>query len=251
VRIDPRRALTALVIAAVAGGFLLLPALYWVGSVLAPSFPAPATTQVPPLLSDAIWARANGGRATELRPFNPFTIGRMMSCHALAELTKEPPERDREHDECMTLLPGLEGIGYLANVHMQGEGVWQDPRVPFVAIATITRVTDTWTRAELINTLAARGEFTSHFIGADHAARGLFGRSPVDLTIAQTALVASLLGDRRADPWCSPEGAAGRRRRILERLRDNGVIDEAAYQAANTTELGLVPPPPNHKPCGA
>jgi membrane peptidoglycan carboxypeptidase len=132
---------------------------------------------------------------------------------------------------------------------MQGEGVWQDPRVPFVSIATITRVTGTWTKAELIDTLAARAEFTSHFIGADNAARGLFGRLPADLTVAQTALVAGLLGDRHLDPWCAPEAATRSRRRILERMRDDGVIDDATYQSANVTELGLTTPPPSHQPC--
>lgn len=249
-RIDARRTLTGLVIAAVAGAALLLPGITWVGSFLAPSFPVPATTHVPRLLGDAIWARANGGRATELQPFNPFTIGRMMSCHAIVELTKEEAELDREHDECMKLLPGLEGIGYLSNVHMQGEGVWQDPRVPFIGIATITRVTGTWTKDQLIDTLAARGEFTSNFIGADNAARGLFGRSPADLTVAQTALVAALLGDRRIDPWCAPAAATRSRQRILERMRDNLAIDDAAFQTAAGTGLGLIPASASHKPCG-
>jgi hypothetical protein len=248
-RIDARRTLIGLLIAGVAGAALLLPGIYWVGSFLAPSFPVPVATGVPPLLAEAIWARANGGRATELQPFNPFTIGRVMSCHALVELREEPAELDRKHDECMALLPGLEGIGYLANVHMQGEGVWQDPRVPFVSIATITRVTGTWTKAELIDTLAARGEFTSHFIGADHAARGLFGRSPSDLTVPQAALLASVLGNRRADPWCDPAAAAAMRRRMLERMRDNLAIDEAQFEAASKSDLGLLRPPAVHKPC--
>jgi hypothetical protein len=43
--------------------------------------------------------------------------------------------------------------------------------------------------------------------------------------------------------------AATMRRRILERMRDNLAIDEAATQSANRAELGLTVPPPTHKPC--
>ena len=59
----------------------------------------PATTHVPPLLGEAIWARALGGQATELQPVNPFTIGRMASCHLLAERFEDQAERDAQHED--------------------------------------------------------------------------------------------------------------------------------------------------------
>jgi hypothetical protein len=249
VRFDLRQAVVALCLAGAAGAMLFLPAVFWIGNLLAPSHPVPSTTHVPPLLGEALWARANGGRATALQPLNPITIGRMLGCHVLAERIDDPSERDREHDECKTLLPAVEAVGYLATVHMRGEGVWQDPRVPFVQMATIARVTSRWTKAELVDTLAARGEFTAAFIGAEHAARGLFGRSPADLTVPQAALVAAVLGNRRADPWCEAAAAATMRNRILERMRNNGAIDEAALQAALASALGLGPPLPNRPGC--
>lgn len=242
-RFDLRQILVALSIAGVAGAALFLPAVSWIGNLLAPSHPAPSVAHVPPVLGDAIWARANGGRATALLPLDPISIGRMAGCHVLAEWNADPSQRDREHDECMTLLPAVEAVGYLAKVHMRSEGVWQDPRVPFVQMATMARVTSRWTKAELIDTLAARGEFAAYFIGSEHAARGLFGRSPADLTVPQAALIAAVLGNRRADPWCEPGAAVKMRDRILERMRNNGAIDDTQYQAALAVKLELQSPP--------
>ena len=247
-RFDPRRILIGLVIAGVAGAALFLPAISLVGTLLAPSQPVPATTPVPPRLADALWARANGGRATQLQPLNPFTIAATVGCHVFAEL-EEPERRETEHDECMKLLPGVQAVGYLSTVHMRSEGVWQDPRVPFVQIATMSRITSTWTKAQLLDTLASRGEFGSGFIGAEAASAGYFGRRVDQLNLAQAAMVAAFIGDERVDPWCDPAAAANLRRGVLERMLEDGVIDEAAYQSANATELGLAAPPATHKPC--
>ena len=248
---DPRRLLFGLLITGVAGAALFLPAVSFVGAMLAPSQPVPATTRVPPMLAEAIWARANGGRATRLEPLNPFTIATTAACHVLAEFD-EPPRRETAHDECMRLLPGVQAVGYLSTVHMRSEGVWQDPRVPFVQVATMTRITSTWTKAQLLDTLAARGAYGFGFIGAEAASTGYFSRPVDQLTLAQAAMVAAFIGDeRRVDPWCDAAAAANMRRRVLERMLDAGVIDEAAYQSANVAELGLTTPPATHKPCGS
>ena len=64
----------------VAGGIAgLIPLLYlsflfvW-GSWVAGPRPVPETRPVPPFLGAAIWARAEGGTATELRPINPVSV---------------------------------------------------------------------------------------------------------------------------------------------------------------------------------
>lgn len=248
-RFDLRQGLVGLCIAGAAGAILFVPAVFWIGNLLTPSHPVPSTTHVPPLLGEAIWARANGGRATALQPLNPIAIGRMVGCHVLAERIDDPSERDREHDECMTLLPAVEAVGYLATVHMRGEGVWQDPRVPFVQMATIARVTSRWTKAELVDTIAARGEFTASFIGAEHAARGLFGRSSADLTVPQAAMIVAFVGDRGTDPWCHPEAAGEMRNRVLAHMRDNLAIDDDTFEAAAAAPLDLVTLPGNRPAC--
>jgi hypothetical protein len=201
-------------------------------------------------LADAMWAGANGGRADALRPLNPFTIGRMVVCLALAEGIDDPAERNRRHDACLPLLPAVEAVGHLAAVHMRSEGVWQDPRVPFVQMATMARVSSRWTKAELLNTLAARGHFGFGWQGADLAARAYFGRAPEQLDLPQAALLGGLMGDRGSDPWCRPDTARNVRRRILEGMRNNLTITGAEFDAAASAPLALAPPPPNRPPCG-
>jgi hypothetical protein len=249
VRVNKRTVFSGLLIAALVGPFLFMPAVSFVGSMLVPSQAVPATVHAPSLLAEAIWARANGGRATQLQPLNPFTVGRAASCHLLAERFEDQAKRDAEHNACMALLPGIEGIGYLSSVHLRSQGVWNDARVPFASLAQINKVMSTWTRTQVIDTLAERGEFVLGFQGTDQAARGFFNRSAAELTLSQAALIGSLLGDTRSDPWCTPARAAQRRGQILERMRDNGVIDDAAFDAANRSDLGLVTRPSAAKAC--
>jgi len=173
----------------------------------------------------------------------------MAACHLLAERFEDQAERDTQHDECFKLIPAVQALGYLATIHMRSEGVWQDPRVPFVQIALITKLSNTWTRAQLLDTLAERGEFPLGFIGADNAARGYFGRSAAGLALPQAALLGALIGENRIDPWCNPERAAALRRRVLARMRDNLAIDDAAMEMATRAELGLATPPSSHTPC--
>jgi len=249
VQIDKRTVFSGILIAGLIGPFLLLPALSFVGTMLTPSQPAPATVQTPPLLADAIWARANGGRATQLQPLNPFTVGRTITCMLMAERIEASPERDAKQEECAQLLPAINAIGYLTAEHMKGDGVWQDPRVPFVQIAHMNKVTSTWTRPQVIDTLAERAEFGAEWRGIEQAARGYFGRPPAELTLPQAALVAALLGERNADPWCAPDQAVRVRRRVLRRMLDNLAIDEAAFEAADRSALELSPRPADRKPC--
>jgi hypothetical protein len=249
-RLEPKPILIGLAIAGMAGAILFLPAIGFIGTALMPNQPVPAQQGVPPMLADAIWVRANGGRATELQELNPFTIARAASCHILAE-RYDHADRSAQHDECMKLLPGVQAAGYLSSMHMKKEGVWQDPRVPFVQIATISRITGKWTKAELLNTLAERGEFGAGFIGAEAAARGYFGRSADQLTLPQAAMIGAFTADNRVDPWCSPEEAVQRRHRILAGMRDNHAIADTAFTAADQSELGLAVRPADRKPCKA
>jgi hypothetical protein len=251
VRIDARRLLFGVLIAGVAGGFMFLPALVYVGSFLSPSQIVPASAHVPPLLGEALWARAGGGTDSQLRPINPFTLARMAGCHILAETTNDDQtQRDAQHDECMKLMPGVEAVGYVSTLHLQSMGVWQDPRVPFVQIATMTKMSDHWTRAELVDTLAERAEFASGIRGVDQASRAYFGTTASELTVAQAALLAGMAGNRRLDPWCDPASAAKVRQRMLTRMLDNRAIDDATFEAADRSDLGLaVSPPEGHRPC--
>lgn len=248
-RFKPRQIILSALIAGVAGALLFLPAISFVGSMLAPTHPALPTTHTPKLVGDALWAEFAGGRANQLQPINPFTLGRMISCQVLAERFRDREQNQAEHEECMKLLPAVEAINEVSMSHLRGVGVENSPRVPFVGFATMMNVAGTWSRTELIDALGERGEWSFGFHGVEQAARGFFNRSAAELDLPQAALLAALHRDRHLDPWCFPAHTADDRRRTLQRMRDNGAIDDAALQSANVAPLGLADAPPDHKPC--
>ena len=229
-----------------------MPAVYFLGLWLAPPRPVPATSHVPPLLADAIWARADGGRATELQPINPISFVRMRVCRTIAARTDDSALRSARRAECMKLLPAIQAADYLSGVHIRdanaATGGFREGISQFATAAWLTR---SWTKAELIDTLASRGEFGARWRGADAAARGYFAREVTELEPSQAALLAGLLGDRRTDPWCDAEAAASIRHRVLERMRDNLVFDEAAFNTADRASIDLGSPPADHRPCRA
>jgi Transglycosylase len=250
VRLSERRTLIGLFIAGVIGAILLMPAVYFVGLWLAPPRPVPVTTHVPRLLSDAIWARADGGRATEMQPLNPINFVKHRACRAIAARTDDPRLRGERRAECMKQLPAVQAADYLSGVHIRDEhadsGGFREGISQFATAAWLTR---SWTKAELVDTLAARGEFGSMWRGADAAARGYFARELGELSLSQAALLAGLIGDRGSDPWCDSSAAASIRHRILERMRDNLAIDDSAFREADTEPIELGPPPADHGPC--
>ena len=251
-RFTKRRTLIAVLVAGVAGAVLFMPAIYFIGLWLAPPRPVPATTHVPSLLGDAIWARADGGRATELQPLNPLSFVRHRVCRALAARTADPQLRGERRAECMKQLPAVQAADYLSGVHMRDEQV--DPsglRMGISQFATAAWLTRSWTKAELIDTLASRGEFGSRWRGADAAARGYFAREVEELKLSQAALLAGLLGDRGTDPWCESEAAAAVRHRILERMRDNLAIDDDTFRETDREPIELGPPPADHNRCSS
>jgi hypothetical protein len=250
VRLTARNTFFGLVIAGVAAGVLFLPAVGFLGGMFVATPPPQAATHVPPLVGDALWAMANGGRAAELQPINPFTVGRLASCHLWVELSSEPQAKDEGHDDCMTLLPAIEAVGLVSNAHLRSQGIHDDPRVPFAGLATINRVADKWTRSQLLDAVAERADFSFGFHGVEEASRGFFNRPAAQLSLPQAALLAGLLRERHQDPWCWPVSTAAIRRSILKKMRDNLAIDEAAFASADTAPLDLNPePPPNRKPC--
>jgi len=68
--------------------------------------------------------------------------------------------------------------------------------------------------------------------GIGQAARTYFGKAAQDLTVSEAALLAGLVQRPSAyDPLRNPEAAESRRRYVLGRMRADGYIDEATYQA--------------------
>jgi hypothetical protein len=253
VRLEEKRLLK---LALGGGGVIaLIPVLYltfllvW-GSSLTPR-PTPSITTAPPLFSHALWARAGGGRATELRAVNPVNVAGLIVCSNLNGGSDDAQSLDAESlAECAKWLPALQGLEYLSSLHVEDH---QIKRASFrggaSSMATMLRLTYSWTREEFLNTLAAQADFGHGWKGLEAAAGGFFGRSAIDLTLAQSAFLASRVGDTRTDPWCEPAAATAMRNRVLDRMRINGAIPESDFQEASTASLELAPPPEGRPPC--
>jgi hypothetical protein len=249
-RLEERRTVTIAVGAAaigVVGALLFFPSLYVFGLWLAPPRPVPEASPAPALLREALWARANGGPATELRPVNPIAIVQHYTCIELAENVDNPQERAARLADCRQHLPAIQGVEYLAGVHMRDHHIEPSFRTAIGRVATAVWMTRSWTREEFLDTLATRSEFGPGWRGVEAASRGYFDRAAAELTLPQAAVLAAFVGDRGTDPWCDPEAATGMRNRILDRMRENAVIDEATWDAARSSPFELAAPPPAHR----
>ena len=237
------------------GAIALIPVMYltgltvWGASLTPPPTPSGATA--PPLVKDALWARAGGGRATELRGVNPINVAGLLICSNLAGGGDNPERLDADSlAECAKWLPALRGIEYLSNLHGTDH---QIPRASFrggaSSMATTLRLSHSWTRDEFLNTLAARADFGFSWRGVDTAARGFFGRPAAAVTLPQAAMLASRVGNAAGDPWCASEDPIEMRNRVLERMLVNGAIDRGAYDHAKAAALDLAPPPAGRPAC--
>lgn len=88
--------------------------------------------------------------------------------------------------------------------------------------------------------LGQRGSTAVHGVG--EAARYYFGKNPRDLSAADAALLAAIIQSPNGiSPFREPERARTRRNLVLRLMRDQGRLDEAAYQAARAEPLRLAP----------
>jgi hypothetical protein len=249
VRLEERRVIRwGLVAGGIAG---LIPLLYlsflfvW-GMRVAGPLPVPETRRPPAFLGDAIWARAEGGKATELRPVNPLTVARFVTCLVQAEGAND----NERMSQCRDVLPALRGVEYLATLHLQDQGIRRASfRGGAGSFATMLRMTRSWTRDDFLNTMAARADFGFGWRGVDAAAQGFFGRPAGELTLSEAAMIASRLASLEVDPWCDLPGAATRRDITLRQMHANGAIDDAALKDALGQPLELAAPPGGHPPC--
>jgi len=253
VRLNAKKVLIGLPIVGVVGAILFPIVIFLIGLAVAPPLPAPAKTVAPPLLAEVIWARADGGRATALTPVTHVSMAQLAGCVAIEDFWDTTQGDARRIAACRQYMTALQGVEYLSGMHMRDSNLKTSFREGLGRFSTLIWMTHAWTKADFLNTLAERGEFGKGLRGVEAASRAYFGKGAGELTLPQAALLASFIGDRTTafDPWCEPAAAAGMRQRVLQRMRDDLVIDDAAFAAANTSELALGPPPPENKPCGS
>ena len=241
----------------VGGGILaLIPVLFltfmlFLGLSVAPTLPAVEGRPAPPLIKDALWARVGGGRAQELRSVNPINVVGNLACRQFSGVPDNPkPEDDSRAADCARWLPAMPGLEYLSNLHLNDVSVERNSfRGGAGSFATMLRLSASWTREDLLNTLAGRGDYGYGWRGVDAAARGYLNKSPDQLALHEAALIASFIGERYLQAWCHPGGVTASRNRTLARMRDNGAISEADFRAAAAMPLVLAPPPENRPPC--
>ncbi|MDB9493548.1 PBP1A family penicillin-binding protein [Spirulina subsalsa CS-330] len=81
--------------------------------------------------------------------------------------------------------------------------------------------------------------------GVADAAWVYFGKDVDELTVVETAMLAGIAPAPSAySPLENPEAAQGQRDRVLNRLYDQGFIEEAEYEAAIASDLALNPQKP-------
>lgn len=250
-QINVKKSLIGLFVAGVLGAMLFPIAIYFIGLAVAPPMPIPARTTVPPLLADAIWARADGGDATKLTPVTHISMAKFAGCVALEDFNDKTPGDAQRVANCRAYMPALMGIEYLSGEHMRDANLETSFGEGVARFSTLVWITHSWTKADFLNTVAERGEFGEGLRGAETASRHYFGRSAAELTLPQAALLAAFIGDRKTvfDPWCGPAGAVSMRSRILQKMWDSHSIDEATFKVANVSQLGLGPLPAGHAPC--
>ena len=248
-RFGVQRTLIGLAIAGAIGAALFPFAIYYIGLAVAPPRPVSAQQPVPSPLADAIWARAGGGKATGLTPITPLSIGQFAACMATEDFFDTTISDAQRTEACRHRLPAIQGLEYLSSVHMRDAHYTPSFRTGISRFATTVWLTHSWSKAEFVRTLAERAEFGDGVRGVKAGARLFLDRDVAELDVSQAAFLAAMIGTGRIDPWCDPATAANMRRRVLERMRDDAVIDEGAFQSANRSDLGLAAPPPAHHRC--
>jgi len=248
---DTRKAFFGLIIAGVAGAILLPLAIFVVGMAVAPPLPRPVKTALPPLVADAIWARADGGTATALTPITHLSMVKFAGCVAYEDFQDRTPGDAQRVANCREYMPALMGVEYLAGRHARSAHLENSFTEGLARFSTLVWMTHTWSKADFLSTVAERGEFGEGLAGLEAASRHYFARAPAELTLPQAALLASFLGEGSTvfDPWCGPAGAVTLRSRVLQRMRDNHAIDDATLKAANVSDLELGPLPAGRSPC--
>lgn len=102
------------------------------------------------------------------------------------------------------------------------------------------RIEVLWSKAAIFEAYANRIYFGAGATGVGAAAAIYFGRTPAELTLAQSAMLAAILpAPGRFHPFREPELVRERRDRVLDRLEATGLATADEVAAARAEDLGL------------
>jgi penicillin-binding protein 1A len=126
----------------------------------------------------------------------------------------------------------------LAKSFVGNERTW-DRKLAELVVAR--RIEARWSKARIFEAWANRAYFGAGATGVAAAADIYFGVTPMDLDLAQAALLAALVPAPGAvNPFRYPERARVRRDRVLERMRVMGLAADDEIEAALASPVVLV-----------
>ncbi len=100
------------------------------------------------------------------------------------------------------------------------------------------RIEDRFGKQKIMELYLNRIYFGGGLYGAEAAARGYFGKSAHELSLAECATLAGLIkSPNRLSPWTDRAAARDARNYALTRMRDLGFIDNTKFSAAQAEEV--------------
>lgn len=103
-----------------------------------------------------------------------------------------------------------------------------------------TRVEDALSKDDILFLYLNQIYYGHRAYGVQEAARVYFGKDVANITLEEAAFLAGVVqSPSRLDPYRHPEAAVKRRAYVLNRMRELGRIDEAAYTAAVDAPISL------------
>ena len=108
-------------------------------------------------------------------------------------------------------------------------------------IALARRIERMYSKDEILELYLNKVYFGDGLHGAEAAARGYFGKSASDLDLAEAALLAGLVNAPSVNaPTVNMSRAVARRGLVLNAMREQGIITDAAFERASSEKVRLV-----------
>src|SRR5688572_557511 len=118
-------------------------------------------------------------------------------------------------------------------------------------IALARRIEGMYSKDEILELYLNKVYFGDGLHGAEAAARGYFGKAAADLDLAESALLAGLVNAPSVNaPTVSMSRALARRALVLNAMREQGIITDAAFDRASKEKINLVDTLRREEPLG-